>query len=99
LLGKHPKKVVKAASGGKATVAFTFSSTVPGSTFQCRLIRTPTGKKKKAPKTAFVGCGTPKVLKLAPGKYHFAVRALADGVIDGSPVESAFRVVRVPRHR
>jgi hypothetical protein len=98
LLGKHPKKVVKTA-GAKASVKFTFSSTVPGSTFQCKLIKPAVGKKKKKPKAVFVGCRSPKVLRLAPGKYRFAVRAVADGVIDGTPVESTFRVVRAPRHR
>jgi streptogramin lyase len=98
--GKGPKKVVK-TTGAKATVKFTFSSTVAGSTFQCRLVKVPTGKKKKAKasKGAFAGCRSPKVLKLAPGKYRFAVRAVAAGVIDGSPAEKAFKVVRAPRHR
>jgi virginiamycin B lyase len=100
VLGKHPKKVVKAGAGGKATVTFTFSSTVPGSTFQCRLIKAPTGKKKKKkPLPAFVGCGSTRVLKLGPGKYRFAVRAVAGGMVDASPVESAFKVVRAPHRR
>ncbi len=98
--GRGPKKVVK-TTGAKATVKFTFSSTVPGSTFQCRLVNVPTGKKRKAKasKGAFAGCRSPKVLHLAPGKYRFAVRAVAAGVIDGSPAEKAFKVVRAPRHR
>jgi streptogramin lyase len=98
--GKGPKQVVK-TSGAKATVAFTFSSTVAGSSFQCRLTKVPTGKKKKAKasKGAFAGCRSPKVLRLAPGKYRFAVRAVAAGAIDGSPAEKAFRVIRAPRHR
>jgi len=89
---------VKAASSGRATVTFSFSSTVPGSTFQCKLVKPAVGKKKKL-KAVFVDCRSPRVLKLAPGKYRFAVRAVADGVVDSSPVESAFRVVRAPRHR
>lgn len=96
VLGKRPKKVVKAV-GGKATVRFSFSSTVAGSAFQCKLIKPAVGKKR--PKAVFVGCRSPKVLRLAPGRYRFAVRAVADGVIDGSPVVSAFRVVSPPRHR
>jgi streptogramin lyase len=96
--GKGPKKVVK-TSGVKATVKFTFSASVAGSTFQCKLTKVTTGKKAKASKSAFVGCRSPKVLKLAPGKYRFAVRAVAAGVIDGSPAEKAFRVIRAPRHR
>ncbi len=98
--GKGPKQVVK-TTGAKARVAFTFSSTVAGSSFQCRLTKMPTGKKKKAKasKGAFAGCRSPKVLRLAPGKYRFAVRAVAAGAIDGSPAEKAFRVIRAPRHR
>jgi streptogramin lyase len=100
--GKGPKKVVKTA-GAKATVRFTFSSTVTGATFQCRLTKATPGKKKKAKaskaaKPAFAACRSPKVLTLVPGKYRFAVRSVAAGVIDGSPAEKAFRVVRAPRH-
>lgn len=100
-IGKGPKKVVK-TTGAKATVKFSFSSTVAGSTFQCRLSKVPTGKKKKkakASKGAFTGCSSPRVLKLAPGRYRFAVRAVAAGVVDGSPAERAFKVIRAPRHR
>jgi sugar lactone lactonase YvrE len=96
--GKGPKKVVK-TTGAKATVKFTFSASVAGSTFQCRLTKVTPGKKAKASKAAFAGCRSPKVLRLAPGKYRFAVRAVAAGAIDGSPAEKAFRVVRAPRHR
>jgi streptogramin lyase len=104
-LGRGPKKVVK-TSGGKATVKFTFSSTVAGAEFQCRLVKTPTPsgkkKKKKTPTPAFAACGSPRVLKLAPGKYRFAVRAVAAGVTDASPAESTFTVVhkaKRPKHR
>jgi hypothetical protein len=95
---KGPPKVVR-TKGAKATVKFTFSSTVSGSTFQCRLIKAAKGKGKKKAKAIFVGCRSPKVLHLAPGKYRFAVRAVAAGVADPSPAESPFRVVRAPRHR
>lgn len=99
-VGKAPKKVVKVASG-KATVTFTFSSTVAGSTFECRLVKSPVGKakKKKTPVGSFSSCRSPKVLKLAPGKYRFAVRAVANGAADPTPAERAFRVLRLPRHR
>jgi hypothetical protein len=101
--GKGPKKVVT-TTGAKATVKFTFSSSVAGSTFQCRLTKVTPGKKKKAKaskasKAAFAGCRSPKVLTLVPGKYRFAVRAVAAGVVEGSPAEKAFKVVRLPRHR
>jgi streptogramin lyase len=100
-VGKAPKKVVKVASG-KATVTFTFSSSTAGSTFECRLVKSPVGKakkKKKTPVGSFSSCRSPKVLKLAPGKYRFAVRAVAGGAADPTPAERAFRVLRVPRHR
>jgi streptogramin lyase len=98
-IGKGPKKVVK-ATGAKATVKFTFSSSVAGSTFQCKLTKVVPGTKKaKASKGSFAGCRSPKVLKLAPGKYRFAVRAVAAGVLDSSPAEKAFKVVPAPRHR
>jgi hypothetical protein len=97
--GKGPKKVVK-ATGATATVKFTFSASVAGSTFQCKVTKPTTGKKKaQASKGGFADCRSPKVLKLAPGKYRFAVRAVAAEVIDGSPAEMAFRVIRAPRHR
>ena len=99
-IAKGPKKVVK-TTRARATVKFSFSSTVAGSTFQCRLTKVPTGKKKraKASKGAFSGCSSPRVLKLVPGRYRFAVRAVAAGVVDGSPAEKAFKVIRAPRHR
>jgi virginiamycin B lyase len=97
--GKRPKKVVR-TSGKKATVRFTFSSSVAGSTFQCRLSRIPAGKKKKAKasRVAFSSCRSPRVLKLGVGKYSFAVRAVAAGVPDASPSQYGFRVVRPARH-
>lgn len=99
-LGKAPQKVVKVRSG-KATVKFTFSSSIAGATFQCRLAKAPVkkAKKKKTPPGAFTACSSPKVLHLGPGKYRFAVRAVAGGVADTTPAERAFRVLRVHRHR
>jgi hypothetical protein len=94
---KGPAKRLK-AKGAKATVKFAFSATVPGSTFQCKLIKPTVGKKKK-PKAAFAGCRSPKILKLTPGKYRFAVRAIDAGGVDPSPVERTFAVVRASRHR
>jgi streptogramin lyase len=97
--GKGPKPVVKVVKG-KATVKFSFSSTVAGSTFQCRLFKVPTGKgKSKKPRGAFTSCRSPKVLHVAPGKYRFGVRAVAAGVTDGSAAERAFTVVRIRPHR
>jgi streptogramin lyase len=97
--GKGPKKVVKVLKG-KANIKFSFSSTVAGSTFQCRLFRVPTGKgKRKKPHGAFTSCRSPKVLHVAPGRYRFGVRAVAAGVTDASAAERAFTVVRIHPHR
>jgi streptogramin lyase len=95
---KGPPKEVR-TKGAKATVKFSFSSTISGSTFQCRLIKPATGKGKKKPKATFVRCRSPKVLHLKPGKYHFAARAVDASGADPSPVERSFTVVRAPRHR
>lgn len=99
-VGKAPKRVVKVAKG-KAKVTFTFSSSIAGSTFQCRLVKAPVGKakKKKTPVGSFSSCRSPKVLRLAPGKYRFAVRAVVNGAADPTPAERAFKVLRVPRHK
>jgi virginiamycin B lyase len=99
-LGKGLKKKYK-VTAGKATIKATFSSTVAGSSFQCRVQKmpTPTGKKKKKPKGTFTACSSPKVLHLAPGKYRFAVRAVVGGVTDSTPAERGFKVIRVHRHR
>jgi hypothetical protein len=102
-LGKGAKKIVKVAAG-KATVKFTFSSSVAGSTFQCANVKLPTGKpakgkKRKVPQPNFAGCSSPKVLKLGPGKYRFAVRAVAGGITDATPAQYGFKVVRAPRHK
>jgi hypothetical protein len=103
-LGKGLKKVV-ATEARRATVRVTFTSTVAGSSFQCSLVKVPApkkGKKPKPPKPAFAGCTSPRVLHLAPGKYRFAVRAVAAGGTDGSPAASTFTVVHEahhPKHR
>jgi streptogramin lyase len=97
--GKKPKKVVR-TTAKRATVRFAFASSVPGSSFQCRLMRVPSGKKRKAKasRVGFSACASPRVLKLGVGKYQFAVRAVAAGVPDASPAQFGFRVVRAARH-
>jgi hypothetical protein len=96
--GKKPKKLVR-TTASRATVKFTFTSSVPGSTFQCRLTKVPAGKKRKAKasRVGFSSCASPRVLKLGVGKYQFAVRAVAAGVPDASPAQFGFRVVRAAR--
>jgi subtilisin family serine protease len=75
---KGPKKVSK-----KARPKFTFSSSEPGSTFECKL------DKRK-----FRACSSPKKLgKLRPGKHVFRVRAVdLAGNEDPSPAKRRFRV-------
>lgn len=97
---RAPRKIIRITKG-KATVTFTFRSSIAGSSFQCRLTKAPytKGKKKKKTVGSFTSCRSPKVLKLAPGHYQFAVRAVANGAVDPTPVKRAFEVLRVPRRR
>jgi streptogramin lyase len=100
VLGKDMK--VFKTTGPKATVRLAFTSSVSGSTFQCAVTKTPKpkkGKKRpKPPKPTFSTCSSPKVLRLGPGKYRFAVRAVSAGGTDPSPAELPFTVVRIARH-
>lgn len=89
---KGPKGKVK-TRGKLARVKFTFSSSTAGATFQCALVKLRKGKK--APKSKFTGCRSPKKLKLRPGRYRFSVRAVSGGIADLSPATRAFRVVHV----
>lgn len=98
---KGPKKVVRTAKA-TAAVKFAFVSTIPLSGFQCRLIRlSASGKKATASRSraAYATCRSPKVFRLAPGRYRFAVRAVSAEVADPTPAERSFRVVRKLRHR
>jgi hypothetical protein len=68
----------------KATVKFTFTSSEPGSTFECRLDKKP-----------FKPCTSPKKLKVKPGKHRFTVQAVdAAGNPDPQPATFKFKVVR-----
>ena len=81
---KSPKKRVVTRSK-RAKVTFRFTSDVAGSTFTCRV----KSSAKLKP------CTSPKKLKLRPGRYQFAVRALSpDGQVDPTPATKRFRVVR-----
>jgi hypothetical protein len=65
---------------GKAT--FSFSSTEPGSTFQCSLDG-----------GAFQSCTSPHDVKVKKGKHSFEVRATdAAGNVDGSPAQDSWKV-------
>jgi hypothetical protein len=92
-IDKGPKKKVK-TKGKRASVKFRFSSTTPGATFECALVR-KAKKGKKTPKPKFKSCKSPKKLKLRPGRYRFSVRAVSGGLVDPTPATSSFRVVHV----
>lgn len=69
---------------------FRFSSTVAGSTFQCRL-----------DKGDFKPCSSPKVYRhLKPGRHSFRVRAVApSGLIDTSAAAGRFVIAEPKRRR
>jgi hypothetical protein len=79
LLGSHPKAKLKAKK--KAKVSFSFSSSIAGSTFQCKLDR-----------ASFAPCTSPKSYKVKPGKYRFEVEAVNAGQVDPTPANFSFRV-------
>jgi sugar lactone lactonase YvrE len=92
-IDKGPKKKVK-TKGKRASVKFRFSSTTPGATFECALVR-KAKKGKKTPKPKFKSCKSPKKLKLRPGRYRFSVRAVSGGLVDPTPATRSFRVIHV----
>ncbi|HEU5062021.1 MAG TPA: hypothetical protein VFT79_02570 [Solirubrobacterales bacterium] len=81
-LGKRPATKVKTKQA-KAKVKFTFSATVAGSTFQCKL-----------DKGAYKACASPKTYKVKPGKHTFSVRAVGPGGTDATPATFRFKVVK-----
>jgi fibronectin-binding autotransporter adhesin len=81
-LGSKPKAVVKTKKA-KASVSFSFSATVAGATFQCKL-----------DKGAFAACKSPKAYKVRPGKHKFQVRAVGPGGTDATPASFSFKVVK-----
>jgi hypothetical protein len=76
ILGSHPKKTIKTKKK-KVKVKFTFSSTVAGSSFKCKL-----------DKGAFAPCTSPKSYKVKLGRHKFSVEAVNAGVVD--PIAAAF---------
>ncbi|HET8954393.1 MAG TPA: PQQ-dependent sugar dehydrogenase [Solirubrobacterales bacterium] len=75
---RHPP-----AKTAKTKAAFSFSSTVSGSTFACRL----DGKPK-------AGCGATKTYKkLKPGKHTLKVWASAGGKTDPTPAKFSWKVL------
>ncbi len=86
-IAKAPKKKTK-----KTTAKFVFSSTVAGSTFQCKL----QGKHLPRKVKRYKACKSPrKYKKLKPGKYKFFVFATdPSGVADATPAVRKFKVLR-----
>jgi hypothetical protein len=96
-IDKGPKgKVI--THGKRAKVKFRFSSSEPGTSFECRLVRLPR-KGRKAPKAPpFKGCSSPQKYKLKPRRYRFEVRAVLAGIgADATPAKRSFKVVRVKK--
>jgi virginiamycin B lyase len=90
-IGRAPKKKTKTRRR-RARVKFRFSSETAGATFECALSRR--GKGAPAPRPRFRSCRSPKVYRLAPGRYRFMARAVAGGLVDPTPAKRFFRVVR-----
>ncbi len=87
--GNPPVPNTKIKKGPKAkstatTAKFKFTSTVAGSSFQCKLDK---GKFKK--------CKSPKTYKkLKPGKHSFQVRAVGPtGLVDKTPAKRKFTIL------
>ncbi len=80
ILGSHPKKTIK-SKGKKVKVKFTFSSDVPGATFECKL-----------DKGSFAPCTSPKTYKVKVGKHTFSVDAVGAAGADQTPATFKFKV-------
>jgi hypothetical protein len=79
-LTKTPPKKIKTTKK-KAKVSFSFTSSIPGATFQC-----------SKDGGAFVACTSGISYKAKIGKHTFAVRAVNAGVPDASPATYSFKV-------
>lgn len=79
MIDKGPKKKTK-----KKKAKFKFSSPTPGVSFECSV-------DGNAPK-AFGACTSPFTVRVKKGKHKFEVRAVLDGVPDGSPATHNWKV-------
>lgn len=84
---KRPADVVT-TNTNRTRVRFRFTSSIAGSSFQCRL------KRKGTDAPPFRGCESPKRYRLKQGKYVFSVRARAAGIQERTPAVDRFRIVR-----
>lgn len=80
-IDKGPKKKTK-----KKKASFEFSSTTPGTTFECSVDGKP-----------FAPCTSPFEVKVKKGKHEFEVRAVLNGTPDGSPAEQDWKVKKPKR--
>jgi hypothetical protein len=81
-LRRHPPKRTR-----KRRATFRFSSTEPGSIFECRLDR-----------RRFRRCKSPKTVKVKPGRHAFEVRARdAAGNVDRSPARFTWTILKRKR--
>jgi streptogramin lyase len=85
------KKLLK-TKGKKAKVKLRFSSPSAGATFECALRQKRNGKLTPI---EYKGCKSPRSYRLVPGKYVFLVRAVKDGVADGTPATRSFKVIHI----
>jgi hypothetical protein len=73
---KRPKDKTK-----KKTATFEFSSSLEGSTFECKLDGGP-----------FAACTSPHTIKVGKGKHSFEVRAVRKGQTDATPATDTWKV-------
>jgi len=83
VLGSHPAKKIKTRAK-KVKVKFSFTASVPGATFKCKL-----------DKGAFAPCGSPKSYKVKAGKHKFSVEAVNGGLVDSTPATFSFKVIHL----
>ena len=79
-IGTHPKELIKTTKK-KVKVKFSFSSTVTGATFECKL-----------DKGSFEPCSSPKTYKVKLGKHKFSVQATSAAGTDPSAATFSFKV-------
>jgi hypothetical protein len=79
-IGTHPKETIKTTKK-KVKVKFSFSSTISGAAFECKL-----------DKGSFEPCTSPKSYKVKLGKHKFSVQALSAGGTDPAAATFSFKV-------
>jgi hypothetical protein len=78
-----------AAKTTKTVATFSFSASVPGATFRCKLDGKPAAS-----------CRSPKTYrKLKPGRHTFKVWATAGVLTDPTPAKFTWKVLRQPKRR